>query len=554
MALADLILFIGGIGLFLYGMKLMSDGLELSAGSKLKRILEILTKNKFIGVLVGFFVTAIIQSSTATVVMIVGFVNAGLMNLSQAVGVIIGANIGTTTTGLIIALNLHTIAPICIFIGALLILFSKKKKIKHIGMIIAGFGILFLGMRLMADSMRPLSYLPWVGDLLDFTENPWIGIAVGFVITALIQSSTAAMGILLAAMMSGVITDLDQAIFILYGQNLGTTLTVILSSIGSNKITKKAALIHLVYKTIGIGIVVIITLLPLGFVEFIRSLSDTPSTQLVFAHIIINIIMAAILLPFSSGIVKITEMIIKGEDKEKRDLDFKYIDKRLLEKPSLAVVQSYKEVERYAKLAFENYILAKNLVLEVDDEAAPSTEEHEVENPLYTKMRIIYENENNINNLGGKINQYLTKLTSADLEYTDVKLVASLYRLVINIERMGNHAVNIMKAYEDLKEGGQVFSEEALEELNAMFENVQKALEQAIKIFESGQYNLKRISAVSDLEEEVDLQNEEYKTNYLERVNKGTCSPSSGVAFIKILTSLERIADYACNIANSVRR
>jgi len=415
-----------------------------------------------------------------------------------------------------------------------LILFAKKKKLKHIGMIIAGFGILFLGMRIMSDAMRPLSNEPWVVDLFRFAENPWIGIAIGFVITAVIQSSTAAMGVLLAAAMSGMVTDLNQAIFILYGQNIGTCLTVIISSIGSSKITKKAALIHLVYKTVGIAIIVIITLLPIGFVSFIEGLSYNVTTQLVYAHIIINVLMAIMLLPFSNGIVKITEMIIRGEDEKRSDEDFEYIDTRLLSTPSLAVVQAYEEVERYAKMAFDNFVLVKDVV--VNDNHVGET---------------IYENENHINNLGRKINKHLTKLTATELEYVDVKLVSALYRITMGIERMGNHAVNIVKAYESLKEEGQKFSTEAMSELNSMFDNTEKALSKAIKIFESGQYNERRALEVKKLETEIDDQNVKYNNNHIERLNGGVCAPLASVAFIKILTELERIADYACSISYS---
>ena len=539
MSLNNLIYFIGGIGLFLYGMKLMSDGLEFSTGSRLKRILELLTTNKYIGVLVGFIITAIIQSSTATTVMVVGFVNAGLMNLTQAIGVIIGANIGTTTTGLIIVLNLHTIAPICIFIGSMLFLFSKKKKYKNIGMIFAGFGMLFFGMKTMSDAMKYLSDSKFVIELFKYASSPLLGILIGFILTAVIQSSTASIGILLAAMMAGVITDLNQAIFILYGQNLGTCLTAILASLGSSKMAKKAALIHLVYNIIGISIIVLITLLPLGFVDFIKSLSGSVSTQFVYTHIIINIIMAIILLPFSKFIISITEFIIRGKDIDTSSIEFKYIDERLLETPSLSVVQSYKEVERYIKLAFLNYILAKNIVLDKSKNVEKDIEK-------------IYENENTINLLGGKIIKHITKLNSTDLDYIDIKLLASLYRVISDVERMGNHSVNIIRAYDELKSEKEIFSEDAMKELTSMFINVEKALTKSIEIFVSGEYNVKKIAKVKKLEVEVDNQNEEYKNNHIKRLSSRKCRPLTGVIFVKILTDLERLADYACNIAYSL--
>ena len=538
MVLNSIIYFMGGIGLFLYGMKLMSDGLELSTGSRLKRVLELLTTNKYMGVLVGTVVTAIIQSSTATTVMVVGFVNAGLINLSQAVGVIIGANIGTTTTGLIIALNLHSIAPVCIFIGAMASLFSKNKRVKYISMVIMGFGVLFLGMGIMGDAMKPLSALPEVINFFRYAENPLIGLIIGFIVTAVVQSSTASMGILLAAMAGGIITDLNQAIFILYGQNLGTCLTAIIASLGSSKTARKAAMIHLVYNFIGVTIFTIITLLPFGFVDFIKSLTENVSQQFVYTHIIINIGMGIILLPLSNIIIKITGKLIKGKDKPKTDIDFEYIDENLIDKPSFALVQVYKEIERLSKITLKNYKLSKNIILNksknIDD-----------------NIKTIYENENTINYLSGKINKYLTKLSAQDLEYNDVKLVTKLHRVILYTERVGNHSINLIKAYDSLIENKQKFSAEGLEELNKMTKNVEQSLIKAITIFIESKFDNEKILEVKELENKVDIQNEEYKNNHIERLNNNKCSTVASIAFIKILTDLERIADYACNIAYS---
>jgi Na/Pi-cotransporter len=538
MIVNSIIYFLGGIGLFLFGMKLMSDGLELSTGSRLKRILELLTTNKYMGVLVGIVVTAIIQSSTATTVMIVGFVNAGLINLTQAVGVIIGANIGTTTTGLIIALNLHSIAPICIFVGAMASLFSKNKKVKYISMVIMGFGVLFLGMGIMGDAMKPLSALPEVINFFKYAENPLIGLLIGFVVTALVQSSTASIGILLAAMAGGIITDLNQAIFILYGQNLGTCVTAIVASIGSSKTARKASMIHFVYNFIGITIFTIITLLPFGFTDFIKGLTGNVSQQLIYTHIIINIGMGIMLLPLSNFIIKITEKIIKAKDKPKTDIDFEYIDENLIDKPSFALVQVYKEIERLANLVLKNYKLSQNIVLEKCENIEKSIE-------------LLYKNENTINYLSGRINKYLTKLSSKELEYSDVKLVTKLYRVILYIERTGNHVINIVKSYELLNEEKQAFSKEATKELNEMMKNTYEALSKSTKVFEKSKFDNEKILEVKELEKKVDIQNERYKNNHIERINNKMCNPVAGISFIKILTDLERISDYACNIAYS---
>jgi len=535
----SLIYFLGGIGLFLFGMKFMSDGLELSTGSRLKKVLELFTKNKYLGVLVGFIITTVTQSSTATTVMVVGFVNAGLLTLMQAVGVIIGANIGTTTTGLIIALNIHTIAPVCIFAGSALILFTKKKKLKHIGMVIAGFGILFLGMKVMSDAMKPLSELPQVIELFKFTANPLIGFILGFAITAITQSSTASMGIILAAMSAGIITDMNQAVFILYGLNVGSCSTTVISSLGSNKNAKKAAMLHLVYNVIGISLFVIITLLPLGFVDLIKGVTNNISNQFVYTHIIVNILMAIILLPASKIIIKVTEWIIRGKDEIKTDVDFEFIDEKSLEAPSLAVVQTYKEVERMAKMVIGNYALTKQIVLGQCEDAE-------------TDAARIYETENTVNYLRGKIKNHIIKLNAGELEYIDIKVVASLNSVIDDLERVGNHAVNIVKAYNRVSTESKAFPPEAMEELDSMMANAESALIKATDIFINGEWDQKETEKVKHLEEITDEQNERYKENQITRLNKGRCDYATGVSFINILTDLERIADHACNIAYSL--
>ena len=535
----SLVFFLGGIGLFLFGMKFMSDGLELSTGSRLRKVLELFTKNKYLGVVVGFIITTVTQSSTATTVMVVGFVNAGLLSLMQAVGVIIGANIGTTTTGLIIALNIHTIAPVCIFAGSALILFTKKKKFKHIGMVIAGFGILFLGMKVMSDAMKPLSELPQVIELFKFTANPLLGFLLGLMITAITQSSTASMGIILAAMSAGIITDMNQAIFILYGLNVGSCSTAVISSLGSSKNAKKAAMLHLTYNVIGISLFVIITLLPFGFVDLIKGLTNNISNQFVYTHIIVNILMAVILLPVSKIIIKIVNWIIRGKDEVKADVDFEFIDEKALETPSLAVVQTYKEVERMAKMVIGNYILTKQIVLGQCENAENDAER-------------IYETENTVNYLRGKIKNHIIKLNTKELEYIDVKVVASLNSVIGDLERVGNHAVNIVKAYNRVSAENKAFPPEATDELNNMMANAEASLIKATDIFINGEWDQKETEEVKRLEELTDEQNEQYKENHITRLNKGQCDYATGVAFVNILIDLERIADHACNIAYSL--
>ena len=535
----SIIFFLGGIGLFLFGMKFMSEGLELSTGSRLKKILGLFTANKYVGVLVGFIITAITQSSAVTTVMVIGFVNAGLLNLLQTAGIIIGANIGTTTTGLIIALNIHTVAPVCIFAGSVLILFTKKKKLKHIGMVIAGFGILFLGLKVMSDAMKPLSELPQVIELFKFTANPLLGFIIGLAITAITQSSTATIGIIVAVMSAGIITDMNQAIFILYGLNIGSCSPAIISSLGSSKNARKTAMIHLVYNVIGISIFAIVTLLPLGFVGIITSLSDNISKQFVYAHIIVNIIMAIILLPASKFIIRITEWIIKGVDEAKSDVYFEYIDEKSLETPSLAVVQTYKEVDRLAMMVVGNFALAKKIVLGQSKDAE-------------NDMLRISETENTVNFLRGKIKNHIIKLNATELEYIDVKVVASLSSVINDLERVGNHAVNIVKSVSQATENYGAFTDESISELESMMENASVALSRAVEIFANGEWDQKGTQEVKQLEEITDDQNERYKQNHIARLDKGQCDYVTGLAFVKILIDLERIADHSCNIAYSL--
>ena len=536
MYLNNLIYFIGGIGLFLYGTRLMSDGLELSTGAKLKRVLQILTTNKILGVLAGFIITAIVQSSTAVTVMVVGFVNAGLLSLTQAVGVIIGSNVGSATTSALIALNIHNISPLFVFIGTFMLLFTKKKSTKYIGMIIAGFGLLFLGIKIMTDAMSPLSDLRALTNIFEVTANPFFGILVGFILTVLVNSSTASIGIILVIITSGVIKDLNQIIFILYGQNLGACLSAVIASLGLNDNAKRAALIHFVYNFIGISIFTIITLLPLGFLEFIRGLSSNVTNQLVITHILINILMAIILLPFSKYIVKITGLFIKSKEEESTDADFVYIEERLIEQPSFAIVQTYKEIERLTVLALENFQLTKTIILQNSKNSSKI-------------IKKIQDNKNIINLLSGKINTFLTELSTADLEYSDAKLVATLYHVITDIERLGRHSINICRAYEEVKSLKEQFSPDALKELTSMFNNVERAFVKAISVFTKGTQNNKIIAEVSAIERLVDKENETYKNNHIQRSKKGICSSKSGVAFVKILTALERISDYSCNIA-----
>lgn len=359
MTIYDIFFLLGGLGLFLYGMSLMSEGLSLVAGSKLKNILRRLTRNKWFGAFFEFIITAIIQSSTATTVMVLGFIDSSLMSLSQATGVIMGANAGTTLTGILFTFNIQDIVPFVIFIGTITTLFVKRKTFNHMGLILLGFGLLFLGLNLMSSSMVPLRESAFMADLFVHTQMPLIGLVVGFIVTALIQSSTASVGILLT-MVAGVVVDLQQAIFILYGFNVGTVVTTLVASIRGNKTAQQAAMVHVLFNVVGALIFTIFTVLPLGFVSFIQSTSENIALQLVYAHIVFNVATLFILLPVSKYIIQLSEKMIKADSEEAPQLKLKFIDRRLIYSPEIEVEHIIKEIQRAFELVHDDFKEATN--------------------------------------------------------------------------------------------------------------------------------------------------------------------------------------------------
>lgn len=355
MTIYDIFFLLGGLGLFLYGMSLMSEGLSLVAGSKLKEILGRLTRNKWLGAFFGFLVTAIIQSSTATTVMVLGFIDSSLMNLSQATGVIMGANAGTTLTGILFTFNIQDIVPFIIFLGTVITLFVKGKTFKHMGLILLGFGLLFLGLNLMSSSMVPLRESALMAELFTHTQMPLVGLLVGFTVTALIQSSTASVAILLSMVTVGIVLDIHQAIFILYGFNVGSIVTTLIASIRGNKIAKQAATVNVIFNIFGALIFTIFTILPFGFVNFIQRSTDNIALQLVYAHIIFNVVTMFISLPISKYIIHIAEKLIKKGPEDVNQLRLKYIDRRLVYSPEIEVEHIVKEVQRTFELVHEDF-------------------------------------------------------------------------------------------------------------------------------------------------------------------------------------------------------
>lgn len=516
----------GGIGLFLYGMKIMGDGLENAAGDKLKTILEKLTTNRFLGVVLGAVVTAIIQSSAATTVMAVSFVNAGLMTLMQAVGVIMGANIGTTITAQMVSIDFSKIAPFIVGCGSLVILVSRKKKTKDIAHIALGFGLLFLGLTMMTGAMKPLANSQWFKDIIIFISgNIFLGILVGMLLTALIQSSSAITGVLVALATAGVI-DMTAAFPIILGSNIGTCITAILSSIGTNRTAKKAALIHLVFNITGM-----LLILPIvnPFIDFIQNMGGTVARQVANAHTIFNVTVTIIIFPFAGLLVKLVNKILPGED-EKEVNGAIYLDKQLLETPTLAFSQVTKETTRMANKAKENLQLSMKAFFENDEEAISK----------------VYENEKIINTLEKEITDYLIELSQLDLPVDGIKRFAPTYHAINDIERIGDHAENIAELSKEKIKNKIELGNEAVDEIINMYKKTVEALEFAISLYEN--QDPSGVNKINQLEEDIDEFERKLRNNNLERLNKRICSANSSVLFLDLISNLERIGDHANNI------
>ena len=525
----------GGLGLFLFGMKLMGDGLEMAAGSKLRGMIERLTKNKYMGALVGLVVTAVIQSSSATTVMVVGFVNAGLMNLAQAVGVIMGANIGTTVTGVMIAINLTAIAPIAVLIGVVMISFIKRNSVKHIGQIIAGFGILFMGMKMMSTAMEPLSESEVFTSLMTSFSNPLLGVLVGLVFTAIIQSSSASVGVLQALGAAGAIT-LPSAIYVIYGQNIGTCVTALISSVGTSKTARRTAVVHLMFNVFGAILFIVISML-FPFAELVQRIAPgSVMAQISIVHVIFNIVCTAIMLPLSSLLVKVAFKVIPGSDPVKSSNSLAYLDARILSTPPVAVAQLFKEVDRMGQLAKETLGMAMDALITQDN----------------TKVDQIYENENTINFLNRGIAEYLVKINGLDLEDYDRQALGSMYHVISDMERIGDHSENLCELAQTLKKSKQKFSPWAVEQATEMRNRVEAMLEEALQMFASRETQPQMAADINRREEIIDDATQELKDLHIERLNQGKCSVVAGTVFMDMLTNLERIADHCTNIAYSM--
>ncbi|WP_300276968.1 Na/Pi cotransporter family protein, partial [Peptacetobacter sp.] len=524
----------GGLGLFLYGMNLMGEGLQKSAGTKLKAIIKLLTSNIFMGVLVGTGVTAVIQSSSATTVMVVGFVNAGIMTLKQAIGVIMGANIGTTVTAQLVSFNLNGMAPIALGIGIVLYLFGKNPKIKHISEILIGFGMLFTGMEFMKSAVEPLrDYQGFTDMLISFGKYPILGLLLGFGITAIVQSSSASMGMLVALAAEGII-PLNAALPILYGQNIGTCVTSLLSSIGANKNAKRAAVMHLIFNVLGTALFLIFLNRPV--VSIVTKMDPgNVARQIANTHTLFNIMSVLILLPFNKLIIKIALKLIPDKAEDEEDIKtVKYLDDRMLETPSIALINTIKETLRMGNKAKESLDSSISAIIEKSDEYVGK----------------VFVKEETVNELQKIILNYLLKLSKTPLDEDSREVVDNLFNTVNDIERIGDHAKNIAELSQIMIDGDLEFSEQGKNQLEEIYNYVISAYNNALEAFKNDDINL--AYKVFQIEEKVDMMEKTCRASHMYRLNNSLCSIDNGVVFLDIITALERVSDHAVNIAKRV--
>ncbi len=542
----NVITMIGGLALFLYGMNTMGNGLEKLSGGKLEKLLEKLTSNPLKAVLLGTAVTAVIQSSSATTVMVVGFVNSGIMRLSQAVGIIMGANIGTTVTSWILSLsgiesnNFYikllkptTFSPILALIGVVFLLFIKNEKKKDIGSILIGFAILMFGMETMSDAVKPLANVPAFTNTLTMFSQPLLGMLAGAILTAVIQSSSASVGILQALCMTGSVS-FGISLPIIMGQNIGTCITAILSAIGANKNAKRAALIHLYFNLIGTTLFMIVFYTLNLFLKF-SFLSETANPAgIAVIHSFFNIVATAVLLPFSKGLVKLAYISIRDEKQEidvKQKSDFQLLDIRFLDKTSYATEQCKNVTINMAELTKDSLFKAMGLIENYDKDIEKE----------------IREMENKVDKYEDELGSYLVKLSSKNLSEKDSRTISILLHCIGDLERISDHAINIVEAAKEMFDKELRFSDDALREITLYTQAIQEIVSTSIHAFETE--NITLATTVEPLEEVIDNVNEKLKSRHIKRLRNGSCTIELGFVLSDIINNYERIADHCSNIA-----
>lgn len=540
--ITDFFSLLGGLALFLYGMQMMSNGLEAAAGNKMKQILEKLTANRFLGVLVGAGITAVIQSSSATTVMVVGFVNSGMMTLKQAVWIIMGANIGTTITGQLIALDVGELAPLFAFAGVALIVFVKKQKVHHYGLIVAGLGILFIGMEMMSGAMMPLRESEAFVSLMTKFSNPVLGILAGAVFTAVIQSSSASVGILQALAGSGLI-GLSNAVYVLFGQNIGTCITAILAAIGTSRNAKRTTVIHLMFNLIGTAIFTVVCIAtPLtALVE-----SFTPgnvSSQIANMHTLFNIVTTLLLLPFGNYLAKAAVRILPEKQDEQADVMHMEFIRPMETKrdtqiglSAIAVTSIKKELHRMIDMAKENVEASFTAV------KAGTTAD----------LETVQEREEYIDYLNKEISKYISKVLVNESNPRDSQYISALFKVCGNVERIGDHAMNICGYTRMIEKQGITFSKEVRIEIDEMKEVCKKALDYLGEIHHDQQEDNQDMKAIEKFEQQIDDMTDDYRKKQLIRMQDGTCSEEGCIIYSEMLTDFERIGDHILNIGQEM--
>lgn len=557
MSVFDILTMVGGLALFLYGMEVMGNGLSKASGGRMERILEKMTDNIFKAVLLGAGVTAVIQSSSATTVMVVGFVNSGIMKLSQAVGVIMGANIGTTVTSWLLSLTgiqgdnfiltlmkPSSFSPILAVIGVGFLMFSKNEKKKDIGTIMIGFTVLMFGMETMSDAVKPLADVPEFANILLMFKNPLLGMLAGLVLTAVIQSSSASVGILQSLCVTGAVSY-GAAIPIIMGQNIGTCVTALLSSIGASRNAKRTAFVHLYFNIIGTAIFMILfyTLNAFMHFDFIDNMANPAGIAVI--HSVFNIFATAILLPFHRGLEKLATLTVRTSDEdEKQSVQpaeegqdmLLLLDDRFIEKPGFAMENCYSVTSHMAELSRQALFIAMELLQKYDE----------------TKAENVLKLENKVDHYEDRLGTYLIRLSSRDLSEKDSKSLSMLLHCIGDLERISDHAVNIMEKAQEMNEKNLSFSDKGAQELEVYSRAVRDIMNMSIEAFKNDDIHLAR--QVEPLEEVIDYLNDELKQRHVRRLRSGECSVELGFVLSDITINYERVADHCSNLAVDLLR
>ncbi len=521
---------IGGLGLFLFGIQMMASGMQKAAGDRLRRILETLTNRPVIGVLTGVLVTLLVQSSSTTTVMVVGFANAGLMNLSQAISVIIGANIGTTVTAQIVSFNIKALALPAIGIGSILNFFGRRRLHRYLGQAVLGFGLLFLGMTTMSDGMQPLGELESFRNLLiRFAEIPLLGVLAGAAFTALIQSSSVATGVIIAMTTQGLVS-FESAVPLVLGTNVGTCITAMLASLGANVAARRAAAAHVLFNVVG---VVFALLFISYFADMMQDTASTISRQVANTHTLFNLFNTIIFIIFLKFFTRLVCILVPGPD-EHIDIGPKYLDPRMLKTPAAAISSSKRELLRMAGIARE--MVAESIHVLVKNDMK--------------KMKHIEQMEDLLDGLEKEINIYLADLSQHSLTKHQSKIVGGFMSAANDLERVGDHAENILQLAEIKNDERLLFSDHAISEILLIYEKVTEMLGNSCKAFETEDKALAELVVKED--DAVDLFEKILRKKHIERINTRKCSPASGVIYLDVLSNLERIADHATNVAQVV--